>query len=37
MNCPEVGYCALPLICLEADGGGWYYDLGESWGGGGGC
>ena len=30
-DCPEVGYCALPLIGLEADGGGWYYDLGESW------
>ena len=29
-----MGYCALPLIGLEADGGGGYYDLGESWGGG---
>ena len=31
----RVGYCALPLIDLEADcGGGVYYDLGVKWGGG---
>ena len=31
----RVGYCALPLIDLEADcEGGLYYDLGVKWGGG---
>ena len=30
-NCPEVRYCALPLIGMEADcGRGQCYDLGES-------
>ena len=32
-NCPEVGYCALPLNRLEEDWGGW----GAGGGGGGGC